>query len=219
MERLHLAIRIGWALAACLTAVGCGSGTPISPDPRIPSTTSQPTSIKVVCLPSGNETRCRATANWGGYPYAAESRDVTVEAEWASSAPAVARVKASGVIVAEGRGDADIVVRFQGGVGHRGLRVFPAEPPLALLDAYEFSVVVRDGKGNAVVNAKVEVVSGHNAGGTWHTDQWGMAAPPAGLVYGPARVRISKEGYQEAVAQGVIGGPWFPTVVITSLPS
>ncbi len=116
-------IRYGSLLALSLIAVACGSDSP-APAPVAPTPTTSTVQVRATGDASGpldaGQTRqlvATATQSTGA------TSDVTQQASWQSSTPAVATVSATGLITALSEGDADIGATFQGVRGSIGVVV------------------------------------------------------------------------------------------------
>ncbi len=111
------------AATLCLAVAACGSDSP-APTPVAPTPTT--TSVQVRAsgdatgpLDAGQTRQLVATATQS----TGSTSDVTQQAAWLSSTPAVATVSATGLVTALSEGDADIGATFQGARGSVGVAV------------------------------------------------------------------------------------------------
>jgi hypothetical protein len=208
------------AATACLLLNACG-GSPTTPDPRIPPTTGKPDSLRLILWNFDYPTRTttvRAEATWGISLYTA-SRDVTGEATWTSSDPAIARMVAAGQMASVTPGDATVGVTFRDVKAASLVRVFPGEPPLWVIEQGQVSAFVNDASraspGNGLEGATVEIISGHNAGRKAVTGAGGIYTffPP--FVCGPLTARATREGYADTAGSSVMCMDGMPKLTMT----
>jgi len=113
-------------VSLCLAAVACGSDSPTPPTPVAPTPTTTAVQVRAAGDASGQieagQTRqlvATATQSTGA------TSDVTQQATWLSSAPAVATVSSTGLVTAVAQGEADISATYQSVKGTMGVGVRP----------------------------------------------------------------------------------------------
>jgi hypothetical protein len=187
--------RLPPAIISVLVAVACDS--PTAPDSRIPPPVGTPTSIMFQPCEYDSQTiaRCRVDARWG-HTYASW-RNITLEAQWAISAPNIVRIVAPGVLQAVAPGDADVTVSFNGRDITDTFRVFADGPPWHVSKRGEYHIYVVDGYGARLEGVLVEIIAGGNAGRAAVSDSTGSAKFAGDVVCGPITVRGTKQGYRD----------------------
>ena len=123
-------------LSLCLAAaVACGSDpSPAAPTPPAPTTSAlqiRATGDASGPLEAGQTRQLAATATQS----TGSTSDVTQQAAWQSSAPAVATVSSAGLVTAVGEGDVEISATFQNVRGAMGLGVRPVRCDLSISPA------------------------------------------------------------------------------------
>ena len=177
--------------AAALTAGGCGSGSSATAAtaPSAPSGAAVPPTVTAVAVSgtapavgSTSQLTATATLSDGSAPV------VTSLATWQSSNPAVLTVSTAGIATAVAAGDADVTATYAGVSGKARLTVSPRRYSLT-------GTITDDGTGRAIVAARVEVLTGVNAGSAVSTDASGGYAFDA-LAADTFRIRASADDYQ-----------------------
>jgi hypothetical protein len=108
----------------------------------------------------GASSQFTATANFSN----GSNQNVTNDATWQSSNPAVATISASGLVTTVGSGEADVQATYQNTTGK--LHIAVAGPPTFTLQG----VVSQTGSSSPVQGATLGVVDGINAGRSTSTD-------------------------------------------------
>jgi hypothetical protein len=152
------------------------------------------------CEYGGELARCAVWAIWGDL-YSTRL-DVTDEAQWASSAPAVARVVEPGVLQGVAAGDAHITVEFRGYQQTTKFHVLSEGPPWRVY-AGEYHILVIDETGAALEGVLVAIIAGGNAGRVTVSDRNGRAIFVGDSICGPITVRGVKPGYREWVGSAI----------------
>jgi hypothetical protein len=152
------------------------------------------------CEYVGERARCAVSAVWGDLY--STSLDVTDEAQWASSAPAVARVVGPGLLQGVAPGDAHITVQFRGYEQTTKFRVLSEGPPWRVY-AGEYHIQVTDASGAALEGVLVAIVAGGNEGWQTVSDANGRAIFVGDSVCGPITVRGTKPGYRDWVGSAI----------------
>ena len=123
-------------VSLCLAAVACGSDSPTPPTPVAPTPTTTAVQVRAAGDASGQieagQTRqlvATATQSTGA------TSDVTQQATWLSSAPAVATVSSTGLVTAVAQGEADISATYQSVKGTMGVGVRPIPCAVSLSPA------------------------------------------------------------------------------------
>jgi hypothetical protein len=121
-----------FVLGLCLAVAACGSDSP-TPPPTTPTPTTSAVQVRASGDASGpieaGQTRqlvATATLSTGA------TSDVTQQATWQSSAPAVATVSATGLVTALAQGEADISATHQSVRGTTGVSVRPVPCAVSL---------------------------------------------------------------------------------------
>ena len=111
-------------VALCVTVVACGSDSPSPVTPAAPTPTTSAVQVRASGDASGpieaGQTRqlvATATQSTG------TTSDVTQQATWQSSTPAVATVSSTGLVTAVAQGEAEISATFQSVRGTLGVGV------------------------------------------------------------------------------------------------
>lgn len=141
-----------------------------------------------------------------------DSRDVTADATWTSTAPGIVLILEPGRMSAVSPGDAEVTVSFGGTSVTRLLRVFPGEPPLTVIRSEDRRLLgggVRDvtlsvGPQPGISSAMVEILSGHNAGRSTLTDAYARYEFKPPFICGPGTVRATKSGYRDEINTSVL---------------
>lgn len=171
----------------------CG-GSPSNPTPPTTTTSSVPSVTSVGVSGGGQPTpgqtaQFTATANLSD----GTTQNVTQQAMWESSNPAVATVSSSGLVSFVAAGDVDIRATYRSVTGSTRITVSPAPRP-----RYRLSGVLTDMiNGRGVDQARVEVVSGLNAGRSVTTPVDG-SYEFSDLVEDSFTVRFSSPFYETA---------------------
>lgn len=179
-------------------------GSPTRPDPRIAQPIGSPDRLAVIQWKFGPlVTTARVEARWG-FLYAT-SKEVTSEALWQSSDVSVMRVTRSGELQSVAPGDATLHISYRDVSITHLMRVFPGEPPVLVMTPETvtyMSSTIRDSTrpdDRGIEGVLVEIISGHNAGRTSITDQYGSFYFYPPYVCGPMTMRLTKQGYREKV--------------------
>jgi hypothetical protein len=116
-------------MAAIFVGTGCGSG-PSGPDgvtpPPVTTPTATLTAVRVegsASVEEGATAQLRALAAYSD----GSTRDVSGQATWSSSRPAVANVSGTGLVTAVAAGTADVAATYQGQTGRQTISVGAAE--------------------------------------------------------------------------------------------
>ena len=123
-------------VSLCLAVVACGSDSPAPVTPAAPTPTTSAVQVRAAgdasgTLEAGQTRQFVATATQS----TGTTSDVTQQATWQSSAPAVATVSATGLVTAVAQGDADISATYQSVRGTMGVGVRPVPCPVSLSPA------------------------------------------------------------------------------------
>ena len=123
-------------VSLCLAVVACGSDSPSPVTPAAPTPTTSAVQVRAAgdasgTLEAGQTRQFVATATQS----TGTTSDVTQQATWQSSAPAVATVSSTGLVTAVAQGDADISATFQSVRGTMGVGVRPVPCPVSLSPA------------------------------------------------------------------------------------
>jgi hypothetical protein len=190
-----------------LLLIACGACDSAPTDPRITPAVGPPTRISVgACDYVGLSATCPAEARWG--EMYSTTREVTQAATWTSSNPAVLRVAAPGVLMAETPGEAQATVSYGGTSTSETFRIFANEPPWRVCKSSgcEYHIDVRDAHGGRVGSVLVEIIAGHMQGRSAVSTDFGSAIFVGDIVHGPITVRATKPGYLDWIGSGIIGG-------------
>jgi hypothetical protein len=136
MPAVLFSARSRFALVSlCLAVAACGSDSP-APTPAAPTPTTSAVQVRASGDASGTleagQTRqfvATATQSTGA------TSDVTQQATWQTSAPAVATVSTTGLVTAVAQGDAEISATYQSVKGTMGVGVRPVPCPVSLSPA------------------------------------------------------------------------------------
>ena len=123
-------------VSLCLAVAACGSDSPAPVTPAAPTPTISAVQVRAAgdasgTLEAGQTRQFAATATLS----TGTTSDVTQQATWQSSAPAVATVSATGLVTAVAQGDADISATYQSVRGTMGVGVRPVPCPVSLSPA------------------------------------------------------------------------------------
>ena len=119
----------------CLAAAACGSDNPPAP-PTTPTPTTSAVQVRASgdasgLLEAGQTRQLVATATLS----TGSTSDVTQQATWQSSTPAVAAVSSTGLVTALAEGDADISAIYQNVRGNLGVGVRPVRCAVSISPA------------------------------------------------------------------------------------
>ncbi len=123
-------------VSLCLAVAACGSDSPAPVTPAAPTPTTSAVQVRATgdasgTLEAGQTRQLVATATQS----TGTTSDVTQQATWQSSAPAVATVSATGLVTAVAQGDAEISATYQSVRGTMGVGVRPVPCPVSLSPA------------------------------------------------------------------------------------
>jgi len=123
-------------VSLCLVIAACGSDDPSPPTPVAPTPTTTAVQVRAAgdasgTLEAGQTRQFAATATLS----TGTTSDVTQQATWQSSTPAVATVSSTGLVTAVAAGDADISATYQSVKGTMGVGVRPVPCPVSLSPA------------------------------------------------------------------------------------
>ena len=123
-------------VSLCLAVVACGSDSPSPVTPAAPTPTTSAVQVRAAgdasgTLEAGQTRQFAATATLS----TGTTSDVTQQATWQSSTPAVATVSSTGLVTAVAAGDADISATYQSVRGTMGVGVRPVPCPVSLSPA------------------------------------------------------------------------------------
>lgn len=166
-----------------LSACGGGSDSPTSPSPT--SSTPTVTTVTVSGCTTADNFQCRAQASFSS----GTSQDVTSQAQWSVSDPALASISASGAMQALASGDIQVRATYQGVSGTRDLRL-----TVTPVRTFTLAGVVADMNGRALAGASVSArdEAGNTRSGTTNGDGYFSLAP---LREGSVTVNVSASGY------------------------
>jgi len=184
------------ALVAGLVAVtvGCGSKTSSPTAPGSATASSQIMVIQIVGpaqVPPGSVTRYKAIAT----RYDQTQQDITSQAAWTSSNPAVLTVDGGGATAIED-GEAGIIVQSGGVTGRLIVAVLEAGTSILIGGVFD--------SGFPLVGARVEITAGTGAGRATTTDTSGTYKLFG--VSGAIEIRASLDGYKPDVRTITVTG-------------
>ncbi len=126
------------------------------------------------------------------------TRDVTHDAVWTSSDPAVVTIVGGGLARSVGPGEAVIRATYRGLMKEEDVLVFTGEPPLPFYDGELHFLATEGGATLGLADVIIEIIGGRNAGRQGVTDTLGRAFIPGRWICGPMAIKGSKPGYKDA---------------------
>jgi hypothetical protein len=207
-SRLFRRIVHATALVAALTPIAC-SRNDAAPTTPTPPAAASVTSIAVTgsAPPVGLTAQFTATATLSN----GTTQNVTSQATWQSSNPAVATVTSAGVVTGVTPGEVDITATNQTIAGRARVTVVPA--------AYSVSGVVTDAtSGGVLPNINMQITSGPSAGTSTKTDGSG-AYTLGGVLTGAMNLSASATSYQTFDKAVTVVGNTRVDFVLVRVPS
>jgi len=192
---VHAAITL-MLLAAALA--GCRE-SPTDPHVTAPS-------LSVLCQPAGALVRC--TASFSGN---AGSRDVTSEATWLASDPALGSFQQPGLFVPSQRGEVVLWARYTQ-TESPVTSLFLVDPPRPAQRLYFLAgIVADDASGAPLAGATVEILDGYARGARAVTNEFGHYQIDRVLTGETLRVRASRPGYSPSTLTYRVDSPVGPS--------
>jgi hypothetical protein len=183
-------------LAAAIA--GCGDSPT---DPHVTNPT-----LNVLCLPAGALVRCTAT-----FLGSSGSRDVTSEATWLASDPALGSFQQPGLFVPSQRGEVGLWARYAQAES-LVTSVFLVDPPRPTQRLYFLSgIVADDASGAPLAGATVEILDGYAGGARSVTNEFGHYQIDRVLTGETLRVTASKPGYSPSTLTYRVDSPVGPS--------
>ena len=141
------------------------------------------------------------------------TQDVTTQATWESSNTSVATISPAGRLVLVGPGECDIKATYKTASASRHLLVSRPSPGIGLVAG-----VLSDAtNGRPVVGARVEIVTGDNAGKFAVSDGNGYYAIP-NIINGQVTLRVSRDGYITGDTVATVLGNTQVDIRVTPVP-
>jgi len=189
LQALNAALAVGIAIA--LLACG-GQSTSMTSAPS-PTVTVSSVVVSGTTPVVGQTVQFSATAMLSN----ATTQDVTTQATWSSSDASIATASSRGMVTGVGTGEADITATYQGVAGKSHVTIARPQP-----QTFTLTGVITDGSTRGgIESARLEVLSGSNAGKIASTDSTGTYTM-RDLVADSFRMRASADGFDSG-EQGV----------------
>jgi hypothetical protein len=181
-----LPLRAALAILLLAALAGCNKGSPSEPEHKYPA-------LLMTCSPEGVRVSC--IARLYDVPDFGSVRDVTSQATWLVSDPALGSFLQPGIFTPRQRGEVGLSARYEmwtSNVTSRFL-VDPSQPAQWLYYLYGY---VRDDASNAYIpGATVEMLDGYARGARSVTDELGNYKIDDILTGETFHVKASKPGY------------------------
>jgi hypothetical protein len=180
-------IAVAVILAAAAVVASCDGSSPTSPRPSV-NTPSPPAAVTVVRIevqaPASIEPDATVQLKANAVKSDGSTEDITTAAQWSSSDTRVLQVTA-GSARGRARGEADVIVRYQGRTASARVLVLPN-------GTFRLDGVITDA-GFPLQGARVEVIAGTGAGLTASSNGSGGYALYG--VAGDVKLHLKKDGY------------------------
>ncbi len=164
-----------------------------------------PSSLHAACVPLGARVACTATFFDGN-----RTRDVTSQATWLVSDPALGSFLEPGVFTPRQRGEAGLSVRYQGQADPLESR-FLVDPAQTARRVYFLSGLVKDESSGAVLaGTTVEILDGYARGARSVANEFGHYQINGILTEETFRVRASLPGYTPSTLSYRVDSPIGP---------
>lgn len=175
-------------LLALLPVIGACEDSPVLPDRSF-------SQLVVTCTPAGADVSCTAVVH--GDPVLGTTGDVTAEATWSVSDPAIGGFVRPGLFTPTGDGEVGLSVSYSHLSSSEELWFLVGPGRTARWLYFLSGEVVDAGTGEALPGADVTVLDGYAAGTAATTNQFGVYQIDRILTEEAFSVVASREGYSD----------------------